>query len=267
MTMPAPDFAAQHAPALERDQVMHNVLLAGLGRLAAPDPPALRLWSLGAPGACALQMPNFPIVLGDLTEAQCHALAEETRDLDYPGVVGPEQTAPWFAARAAALGVSFMEPIPQQIYALYDTPRYPEGWGCTRLVGARDAVLFAEWTLAFMREAVPHDPLPVRQRLEQAAADSRYQFWISGHRPVSMAGLVRRTRDAGAVGGVYTPPEFRGRGFASAVTAAVADRIFGEGKSAVCLFADLRNPVSNRCYARIGFKPHCRSWHYPRARA
>ena len=25
-------------------------------------------------------------------------------------------------------------------------------------------------------------------------------------------------------------------------------------------------PTANRCYAKIGFKPACRSWHYPRAR-
>jgi len=25
-------------------------------------------------------------------------------------------------------------------------------------------------------------------------------------------------------------------------------------------------PTANRCHAKIGFKPACRSWHYPRAR-
>jgi len=46
--------------------------------------------------------------------------------------------------------------------------------------------------------------------------------------------------------------------------AAVADRIFAEGKEAACLYTDLRNPFSNRCYARIGFKPVCVSWHIVR---
>jgi predicted GNAT family acetyltransferase len=30
-----------------------------------------------------------------------------------------------------------------------------------------------------------------------------------------------------------------------------------EGKRAVCLFTDLRNTMSNRCYAKIGFRPYC----------
>ena len=33
--------------------------------------------------------------------------------------------------------------------------------------------------------------------------------------------------------------------------------VFTEGKRAACLFTDLRNLASNRCYARIGFKPAC----------
>lgn len=34
-----------------------------------------------------------------------------------------------------------------------------------------------------------------------------------------------------------------------------------------CLDTDLRNPLSNRIYAKIGFKPVYESWHYPRIAA
>jgi predicted GNAT family acetyltransferase len=80
-----------------------------------------------------------------------------------------------------------------------------------------------------------------------------------------MAAIVRRLRHTGAIGAVYTLPAHRGRGYAGSVTAAVAERIFAEGKTAVCLYTDLRNPMSNRCYAKIGFQPYCDSWHYPPA--
>jgi hypothetical protein len=42
--------------------------------------------------------------------------------------------------------------------------------------------------------------------------------------------------------------------------------IFAEGKTAACLYTDLRNPASNRSYAKIGFNPACCSWHYARPR-
>jgi predicted GNAT family acetyltransferase len=97
------------------------------------------------------------------------------------------------------------------------------------------------------------------------AGESRHFFWTVEDEPVSMAGIVRRTRHAAAIASVYTPPELRGRGYAGSVTAAVVERVFAEGKSIGCLYTDLRNPFSNRCYAKIGFKPVCCSWHYPRA--
>src|SRR5215475_11513448 len=78
------EFLEHHLPALERDEVRHNLILANLGRLAAEHPPDLFRWTLGAPGACAVQSPGYPIVLGELTRAQCRALADETRDHDYP---------------------------------------------------------------------------------------------------------------------------------------------------------------------------------------
>ena len=260
------NFVEYHGPALERDEIRHNVILANLGRLAAEHPPDLRQWTLGAPGACAVQTPGYPIVLGEVTPAQCQALADETRDLDYPGVVGPDRTAQWFADCAIELGLRFLEPIPEQIHALRGMPNYPGAPGHARMIEPPDAALFSDWTIAFLREAVPHDPLPSRERLEQAAAEGRYQFWIVDGKPVSMAGIVRRTRRAAAIAGVYTPPALRGRGYAGSVTAAVAERVFEEGKTAACLYTDLRNPSSMRCYAKIGFRPVCLSWHYPRAR-
>jgi RimJ/RimL family protein N-acetyltransferase len=260
------DFVEHHRPALEQDEVKHNLILAISGQLALEHPPHLARWTLGGPGACAVQSPGYPIVLGDLTAVQCRALADETRDLDYPGVVGPDQTAQWFAERAIELGLTFLEPIPQQIHVLRDRPNYPGGPGQARMIGPTDVELFSDWTIAFVREAVPHDPLPSCERLAQATSEGRHLFWIVDGKPVSMAGIVRRTRHAAAIAGVYTPPALRGHGYAGSVTAAVVERIFAEGKTAACLYTDLRNPSSNRCYAKIGFTPACRSWHYPRTR-
>src|SRR5215467_11934776 len=152
-TVETRDFVDRHRSVLEqRDEVKHNVILAILDRLALDPAPNLRRWSLGVPGACAAQSPGYPIVLGELTQTQCRALAEETRDLDYPGVVGPEQTAPWFAERAIELGLMFLEPIPQQIHALREKPNYPGGPGHARVISPADVELFADWTTAFVRE-------------------------------------------------------------------------------------------------------------------
>jgi predicted GNAT family acetyltransferase len=163
------------------------------------------------------------------------------------------------------MGARFGSPIPQRIHMLDRAARFPGAAGTATSVAAADAALLFEWLTAFCREAVPHDPLPSREDAEKAAGSGRYLFWTVDGQPVSMAAIVRRTRHTGAISSVYTPPAQRGRGYAGSVTAAVAERIFAEGKTAACLYTDLRNPFSNRCYAKIGFVPHCESWHYPPA--
>ncbi len=135
---------------------------------------------------------------------------------------------------------------------------YSAGFGIT----AADAPLLFEWMHEFHREALPHDPPPQLEKIEKAAAGGRYFFWTVCGEPVSMAAIVRNLRTVAAVGAVFTPPEKRGRGYAGSVTAALCERIFAEAKSAACLYTDLSNPYSNRCYAKIGFNSYCDSWHY-----
>jgi RimJ/RimL family protein N-acetyltransferase len=259
-------FVAYHLAALETDEPRHNLILAIIARAASDSAPTLRVWSLGPPGACAVQNPGWPLVLGQVDEQQCYALAEQMRDTNFPGVVGPENTATWFVTSVREFGVIFAEHIPQQIHAIRDSPSYSGAAGGPRPVTSADARLFADWRIAFSREATPHDPTPNREQLEKEVGEEQYLFWAVKDEPVSMAGIVRRTRHGAAIAGVYTPPELRGRGYAGSVTAALVERAYVEGKSFVCLYTDLRNPYSNRCYTKVGFRPVCKSWHYPGAR-
>ncbi len=125
--------------------------------------------------------------------------------------------------------------------------------------------MFQSWALAFIAEAVPHDPLPDSETLRASLAQGRHWFWIAGNKPVSMAAIARRTKSAASINFVYTPSECRNKGFAAAATAAAAQEIFSAGHETVCLYTDDRNPASNRCYAKLGFEPVCSSWHIVRA--
>jgi hypothetical protein len=263
-TMQLSAFLDIHRPALEEDQARHNLMLGLLVATLDRPEPELRLWSLGRPGQCAMQTPGRAVILGDLREDQCHRFAEETVDLGLPGVIGPDDTATWFAQRASELGVRFQEPIPQRIHTLSAPPTYPGAPGHPRPAGPGDATLFADWMTCFIREAVPHDPIAPREELEARASDGQHWFWIVDDEPVSLAGIVRRTRDAAVVAAVYTPLHCRNRGFAGSIVAAVVERIFAEGRKTACLYTDLNNPASNRCYAKVGFRPVCNSWLYLR---
>jgi predicted GNAT family acetyltransferase len=259
-----PEACARHLPALEADEVRHNLLVSIVA--GARDEPnrVVGYWDLGAPGACAAQVPGRPIVLGDLTRAQCADLAERVAGLAFPAVLGPDDTADWFVARARALGHDFGAPTPQRIHALAAAPIYPGVPGEARPVAAAEVGLAADWLTAFLREALPDEPVPPRPELEKGVGNGRSYLWTVAGRPVSMAAISRRTPHAAAISHVYTPPAERGRGYAGSVTAAVVDVIRAEGRTTACLYTDLRNPASNRCYARIGFRPVCDSHFFAR---
>jgi predicted GNAT family acetyltransferase len=57
------------------------------------------------------------------------------------------------------------------------------------------------------------------------------------------------------IGPVYTPPERRGHGYGSAVTAAASRWALDKRANHVLLFTDLANPVSNSIYQQIGYIP------------
>jgi RimJ/RimL family protein N-acetyltransferase len=263
------EFVAFHAPALETNAARHNLILGLLEHAQTMPEHRLMFWSLDEPGACAIKtpMPGRGIILGELTQAQCAELARITADVDYPNVSGPDDSPKWFAAAAEALGIGFdPEPYAQRIHALSRPPSRPDAPGIARLATLDDLDLVNDWANAFVIEAAPEDGPTPRAYSEKMIADRRRWLWEVDGRVVSMAGLGRRIKGCASIAPVYTPPELRARGYAGAVTAAVVDAIFAEGRHTACLYTDLSNPASNRCYAKLGFEPVCDAWVYRRAR-
>lgn len=259
-------FNAYHMPALERDEARHNLLLALMANALNEDPPyETRNWSYATPGACAVKSLSRGVVLGDMSERDCAALAEELAGTHFHGALGPDKRAPWFVRRAEALGARFAEPMPQKIHAISGPPAFPGAPGEARVVTAADVELFAQWYAGFIAEASPEDTPPARSFLERKAASGDCLFWVVDGEPVSISAIVRRTRTAAALAIVYTPPDLRGRGYAASATAAVVERVYAEGRKTACLYTDLRNLAANRCYAKIGFRPVCESWFFLQA--
>jgi predicted GNAT family acetyltransferase len=64
------------------------------------------------------------------------------------------------------------------------------------------------------------------------------------------------------VGPVYTPPELRGRGYATTLVAELSRWLLGRGNRFCFLYTDLANPTSNAIYARIGYRRVCDALEY-----
>jgi predicted GNAT family acetyltransferase len=72
---------------------------------------------------------------------------------------------------------------------------------------------------------------------------------FAGHAPVVQAGETL----VGRVGPVYTPPDRRRHGYASAITAMVTQHLLDAG-ARVMLFTDASNPTSNAIYQALGYR-------------
>ena len=79
--------------------------------------------------------------------------------------------------------------------------------------------------------------------------------WIDNNEIVSIAAIVRKTKNAGIVGLVYTPGKFRGRGYATSCVQKISELILSNGYSYCGLFTDKSNPTSNYIYKKIGYLP------------
>ena len=258
------EFANMHLPALRADEVRFNVQIAVLTSAVVSTPVGFAYWTLGTPGHCAIRSPGRAILLGNLDKNECHKLAQVAVGDENAGVIGADETAHWFVEQAKLAGMKFAGPIPQRIHILTEPPRRPTTLGSPRVATAADAALLFDWLTAFHGEAIPDDPPLTKEQADKSAESGRYLFWTINQRPVSVAAISLQLVRTAAIAPVYTPPHLRGRGYAGAATAAVVDRLFAEGNTTVCLYTDLRNPMSNRCYAKIGFRPYCDSWHYLR---
>jgi uncharacterized protein len=80
-------------------------------------------------------------------------------------------------------------------------------------------------------------------------------WWDGG--PASMAGAGAPTPNGIRIGPVYTPPEHRRRGYASALTAALTRYLLDGGRRFCFLYTDLANPTSNAIYQQVGYTHVC----------
>ncbi len=128
-----------------------------------------------------------------------------------------------------------------------------------------DRALLLEWVEAFATEVLHEDASGDAGRHERsvdarlAGGDAGFALWEADGRPVSLVGFGGPTPNGIRIGPVYTPPEHRGHGYASALTAGVSAQQLAQGRRFCFLYTDLANPTSNAIYVRIGYERVCDS--------
>jgi predicted GNAT family acetyltransferase len=200
--------------------------------------------------------------LGEKLDQALDLLARDVQT-DYPqlpGVMGQTGVAERFARRWQSLSVQSYELLfHERAFQLSAVRPMTPPPGALVWATPVDRNLLVRWTLDFGMEALGESDLAEAERTVDARLgndDPQARglcLWVDGA-PVSMAGYTGPTPHGIRVGPVYTPPELRGRGYASALVAQMSQALLDGGRSFCFLFTNLANPTANHIYEEIGYE-------------
>lgn len=193
-----------------------------------------------------------------MSSAAVAALVEHLApSAEVPGVTGPRPMVDQFKERWLARGRgSLQHSMQQRLYRLERVLRAERAPGALRTATTADQALVVDWTIAFVRECRLGDTDDdVRHGVASTLQRGQRVLWERGGAAVSMAGFGGKTPSGMRVSYVYTPPELRGRGYASALVAGLSEQLLATGNRCCFLYTDLANPTSNAIYQHIGYQP------------
>ena len=255
------DPVANTIPLVAADRLRARGGVASAGSVASASRSPLFGWWRESDASVAgafLHSPPYPPILTSMTGQAAAALAEALAargrplaGLNADQVNGDAFVAVWQARTGD-------QPRIRRHSRLYRlgalTPARPQPPGRARMAGAGDRELLLAWHAAFRRETGSGPAA------DEAIVDDRLSYggvtlWAADQAAVSMAGVTRLLAGHVRVAPVYTPPQWRGHGYAAAVTSAVSQAALDAGARDVVLFTDLANATSNALYQRSGYRP------------
>lgn len=145
-----------------------------------------------------------------------------------------------------------------ELHRLVVPPPLANGAVRCRHPQAEDLELLVEWRARFSVEALGAADGPDLRRASRADVllqHERGTDWVlcDHGTPVAYAVFNAMLPDIVQIGGVWTPPEFRGRGYARSVVAGSLLAARKQGVRRAVLFADPSNAAARAAYLAIGF--------------
>jgi len=254
-------FWARSADYLLRAEPENNLIIGlALACAAHESAPRDNYWAIveqdGDVVGAAFRTPPFPPGVTDMPVAAAELIAQDLQQTarEIPGVNGPKEAASQFAKVWQKLtGSPWRIRMTQRVHVL-DSVAAPERptSGALRAMQHSDLELVRDWFAGFAREA---DLAYLPAGLAERAVNSAYgRIWDDAG-PKCMVTATRETPHGRSVNAVYTPPEFRERGYATAAVTQLSREILASGKRFCCLYTDTNNPTSNSVYRAIGYRP------------
>jgi uncharacterized protein len=264
----AAEFLEHSQAALEADEAENSLILGVCLRLKnQPLPPANRIClktiedEHGLALAAMMDPPHNLSIIGHAFDLDCSMgiLVGELKSEEWavPGILAPAPIARMFAEKwAEKSNIAFHLSGHQHLFELRQ-PSMPDSSGQAHLRPAnqQELGLIAGWVYELNFEIFKSgDVAEARQMAEQRICDEDVFVWEDGGQPVSMAMKNRPTRRSIAISYVYTPPEQRGKGYATACVGELSRQLLNSGWEFCTLFVDVNNLPAYRAYQKIGYQ-------------
>ena len=152
---------------------------------------------------------------------------------------------------------NFIEKLGMDIMVLRELNYVDLIEGTARFASMDEVKLITEWMIEFQIESRA-SVINYEDALHNAKKyieDNRvYVFEDTQQEVVSMAIATRKLANGIAISNVYTPEEFRGKGYAASNIFYMCKDILDKGYKFTTLFVDKKNLISNRSYEKLGFQ-------------
>jgi uncharacterized protein len=271
----AADFLSYAGEALVKDEVRYGLIYSLARRLidnphvyGEADPWFCSLGDETGIRAVAMRTPPHNVILayfsGD-TVLNAVLLADSISKIskNIPGVVGDKEITDRFVEHWCKAQKARVEGrMAERVYRLVRVGDFPLAQGKLRLALTKDLDLLRKWRHSFHKDVYASSNLNVPEDdVGPKIARKEVYVWEDSF-PVSMAARSGPTANGMRVGLVYTPPEQREKGYATACVAGLCRGVLESGYKYCMLYTDLANPTSNSIYQKIGFNAVCDSVEY-----
>ncbi|MBS8266450.1 GNAT family N-acetyltransferase [Mesobacillus boroniphilus] len=173
-----------------------------------------------------------------------------------PGLIGDRKLIVELSGHLSKLrGVTATVEMNQGIYKLEKVKRKIGSNGKLRTLKEQEHGLVKEWVYQFCLDV--NLPITIDEadtKADELIQKGRLWGWEIEGEIVSMANASRPTERNINVNFVYTPIEYRKKGFASDCVAALSQMMLHQGYQTTSLYTDLSNPTSNKIYQEIGYE-------------
>jgi len=259
------DFAADALEILLENEVQNNLPISFIKNERGFDTSNWMLSTIkdkaGSVVLTAACTPPFNIVLYETgnkpNDDAVQLLSKELKSMGFalPGVIAEQGLAHRFAETHMGSG-GFHRHVSLNIMRLDVVKGIKKSAGVCRELCESDLFFMPYWEKASQEECEikVYDIKENAERIKHRLGKSMHYVWEGIH-PVSSAINSRNTENGAGISGVYTPPHFRGKGYASSLVAELSQNLLERSNKFCFLFAE--NPVSCGIYRKIGYYDLC----------